>query len=140
MDGNIFKPEDAITEQILKARETKRAGKTDIVNIVSYAFTGIKHVEYVPTLGGDGKFHDVPVEWIEYKPVEKATEIAVKDIKVSRKTYFSEYTLNTKVKEFLESHSSKTVFRNGVIGMALIGSYIDKDDILFDSFFEKGHN
>lgn len=140
MDGNIFKPEDAITEQILKARETKRAGKTDIVNIVSYAFTGIKHVEYVPTLGGDGKFHDVPVEWIEYKPVEKATEIAVKDIKVSRKTYFSEYTSNTKVKEFLESHSLKTVFRNGVIGMALIGSYIDKDDILFDSFFEKGHN
>ena len=35
---------------------------------------------------------------------------------------------------------AKTVFRNGVIGMALIGSYIDKDDILFDSFFEKGHN
>ena len=33
----------------------------------------------VPVYGGDGNWHDVPVEWTEYLPVAHEREIAVEE-------------------------------------------------------------
>ena len=47
--------------------------------ITAYGFRGIKHTDYISKFGGDGHFHNVPVEWIEYKPVERTSEMIVSE-------------------------------------------------------------
>ena len=40
----------------------------------------IKRVEFVHVFGGDGRSHAVPVEWIEYIPVQAENTFSVGDL------------------------------------------------------------
>lgn len=40
----------------------------------------INRTEFVPVFGGDGRTHMVPVNWIEYAPVEADGEFSVTDL------------------------------------------------------------
>jgi hypothetical protein len=44
-------------------------GQTDETCITAYSYDIEKRVDFVPVYGGDGYFHDVPVEWDEYLPL-----------------------------------------------------------------------
>ncbi|MCQ2792202.1 MAG: hypothetical protein MJ208_01615, partial [Bacilli bacterium] len=41
----------------------------------------------VPTLGGDGRMHPVPVHWYDYTKLSKATPFIVQDLKNTRQEY-----------------------------------------------------
>ena len=69
------------TETILKADFLSRQGEEDKVDIIAHSFKAVKQIEYVPTLGGDGRMHPVPVVWYRYDPLEKVTPIIVGDTK-----------------------------------------------------------
>ena len=84
--SEIFSPDEAITDSILKTRLISVDGKTEKNEVHAYAFTAVKHVDFVSTLGGDGKFHQVPVEWLEYIPVEKKSEIFTQICSISDKS------------------------------------------------------
>ena len=45
--------------------------------IEAIGFSGIEHVDYVPVWGGDGRWHNVPVPWVEYSEVVRHTPVEV---------------------------------------------------------------
>lgn len=74
-----FEHKNCITHSILKAENIERNNGISHVAVTAYGFRGIKHTDYISKFGGDGHFHNVPVEWIEYKPVERTSEMIVSE-------------------------------------------------------------
>ena len=66
-------PDDCQTEIILKTQLMEKQSGVDKLMLTAYGFTTIEHLDYVSTLGGDGLFHNVPVRWLEYIPVQRQT-------------------------------------------------------------------
>ncbi len=62
---------------ILKSRFEKVNDTIDECIITAHSFQGIDRVTYVSVYGGDGRYHQVPVHWIEYLPIHKETPFAV---------------------------------------------------------------
>lgn len=69
------------TKNILKTKIVKKNLESDIVEITAYGYRTVARVDYVTELGDDGEYHSIPVEWIEYIPVEKTSTIEIKHIK-----------------------------------------------------------
>ena len=47
------------------------------MSVTAYGFRGEDRTDYVSVLGGDGDYHDVPVHWVEYLPVERTSRMSV---------------------------------------------------------------
>ncbi len=87
-DVNLFKhPSTRSNGVILKSVYQSNFEDSDIVNIDAYSFSGTERVTLVPVLGGDGRFHDVPVNWIEYNPIKKTTPFIVDNTGMSQQEY-----------------------------------------------------
>lgn len=86
-DPKVFAPEECKTDVILKAELIKKQGEADLVNIHAYGYDKIKHITLVPKLGGDGRWHDVPVEWYEYIECDKVTPMGIQNFNYTKKTY-----------------------------------------------------
>ena len=71
---------DSTTQAILKTSVISDEDGIDTLKVVAHSFKAVKHVDVIPTLGGDGRMHGVPVEWYEYIPLEKESQIAVASI------------------------------------------------------------
>ena len=48
-----------------------------IVSVLASGYRGIGRVTIIPLRGGDGRFHDVPVQWTEYVPVQRSSQMLV---------------------------------------------------------------
>ena len=59
-------------------------GREDVCEITAHSFKGTDRVQYVPTMGGDGRMHNVPVKWVEYSPISKTTQFIVSDTKKNK--------------------------------------------------------
>ena len=70
-------PKGGITQSIFKTAVLRRRDGVSDVEVTAHAFRGVKHVEHCSVFGGDGKWHDVPVEWTEYVPVERRSVMVV---------------------------------------------------------------
>ena len=83
--ANRYNPKDFAdpetdTQIILKTDYVSRNGEADKVKVTAHSFKAIKHTDLVPTLGGDGRMHGVPVTWYEYIPLKKDSFINVDEI------------------------------------------------------------
>ena len=58
------------TQAILKSTFVGSKDKVDETQITAYSYDIEKRVDIVTMMGGDGKQHDVPVEWDQYLPLE----------------------------------------------------------------------
>lgn len=58
------------TQAILKSTFINSEDKVDETCITAYSYDIEKRVDIVSVRGGDGHFHDVPVSWDEYIPLE----------------------------------------------------------------------
>lgn len=58
------------TQAILKSSFVKSKDNIDETCITAYSYDIEKRVDIVSVHGGDGHFHNVPVEWDEYLPLE----------------------------------------------------------------------
>lgn len=83
-DPKQFAPAECKTDVILKTELIKKDGKSDIVNVLAYGYDMIRHIDYIPKLGGDGRTHSVPVEWYEYVPLKKETPIQIQAVKETK--------------------------------------------------------
>ena len=79
LDKNYFMPVGANPSipLLLKEANSIRNDNTDTTSIHVSTYKTIERVDYVPTLGGDGHLHDVPVEWTEYIEIEDVKDIQV---------------------------------------------------------------
>lgn len=121
----VFMPEGSITQQILKIESRKKIGKSDLLNIRSYAYRGIEHVDFIPTKGGDGKWHNVPVKWIEYIPISKDTSLVVKEANKTNSEINSLVNSDT----FSEHvKASSFVSQRGLCAFVVNGFYGEEND------------
>lgn len=83
-DVGLLAPSNAATSSIMKTDIVSKQGENDKVSITAHAFKGVRKVDYVSRMGGDGFVHAVPVEWIEYTPVERTSYMEVKNYDTTR--------------------------------------------------------
>ncbi len=87
-DINLFKhPATYSQGVILKSTFEKEEENSDVCTITAYSFSGTERIAYVPTMGGDGHMHNVPVHWIEYNPISKTTPFVVSDTQGDKSQY-----------------------------------------------------
>lgn len=79
-DPSAFQHPSCITDCILKAEPCYNADGTTTVEVTAHGFGGIDRIEYVTTWGDDGRFHDVPVPYVEYYPLQQTTKILVREV------------------------------------------------------------
>ena len=77
---DFFKPLKGKTDCILKTFFDRKEKDADVVKVISHSHDMIKCVEFVHVFGGDGRSHAVPVEWIEYIPVQAENTFSVGDL------------------------------------------------------------
>ena len=80
---------EAVTENIRKTRFLDSTKNSDRFEITSYGYRTERRIEYVSKLGGDGGYHDVPVEWLEYLPVSRTTLAQVADTNMKFKEFIN---------------------------------------------------
>ncbi len=75
---NLFKhPATRSVGVILKSKFVRSNESVDECEITAHSFSGTDRVSYIRKYGGDGRWHDVPVKWIEYNPISQVTPFAV---------------------------------------------------------------
>lgn len=79
-DHSVFAHPDSDTDVILKAGNVVKEGKKDIVSISAHSFQKIEKIENVSKLGGDGRWHTIPVTYYEFEPLEQVTEIVTENV------------------------------------------------------------
>ena len=127
MNRNIFLPEGASTEQILKVKYKNTIKNADFFNVTSKAFKTINRVDYVPVMGGDGRLHNVPVPWIEYIPVSRNSVVSIRHFNGKEE----DFNNMNKSKDFINTYSlafsSPTRFKN-YLGFYDNGCYSYNED------------
>lgn len=76
-----FEPQNAATESILKSDFIQKNDSEDEVNITAHSFSAREMVDFIPVLGGDGNFHEVPVPWTLFEAIENIRKIKVDEAK-----------------------------------------------------------
>ena len=78
-DPEVFRHPKSITTNILKTASATRPDGDTVVSVTACGFRGVEHTEHISKYGGDGHWHDVPVRWIEYIPVERTSPFFVRE-------------------------------------------------------------
>lgn len=120
---SAFMHPDCKTDTILKAEFIKKEGKSDIVNIHSFGYDKIRHIDYIPVRGGDGYMHNVPVEWFEYIDVEMITPMGIQNVGVDNVDAASKY-----------DKASSIIGNNGIISQrGLFSSILNDGNLTWNS-------
>ncbi len=72
MDRDCVVHPDTKTPAILKSTFISSKDQIDETCITAYSYDIRKCLDFVPVLGGDGRIHDVAVEWDDYLPLEES--------------------------------------------------------------------
>lgn len=68
---------DTKTQAILKSSYVGASGNMDETSITAYSYDIFERVDMVSVHGGDGYFHDVPVHWDDYLPLEATASFCI---------------------------------------------------------------
>ncbi len=117
---SYFKPSECITPIILKSEFHQQRNNIHTVAMHAHGFKGIEHCDYVSKMGGDGRYHDVPVYWTEYVPVEKTTPFIVQTTDITRRQFF-ELAGTSEYAQFL----NKNVSNNAILVSRGLFSFIN---------------
>ena len=75
LGGYRLAHERTATNAIFKTEHLDKREEGDVVNVTAFSYAAVDRVDFIPVLGGDGNYHNVPVPWVEYIPLEKQTQI-----------------------------------------------------------------
>ena len=112
-----FRPAKAATRCILKTEVAERSDGKGRLKVTAHAFRGEERIEYVSKLGGDGKWHKVPVHWTEYLPVSRESHLPMCAAGTCDHLEFAEKLHTPEWKEKLGSlgaNGASAVFRRGL--------------------------
>lgn len=70
----------SVTRNILKTTARADDGAGQGVRVTAYGFRGIDRVDQVSVYGGDGRYHNVSVPWVEYREVSQGRDLFVSEI------------------------------------------------------------
>lgn len=72
-----FKHPACVTRSLLKTYATPAPDGSRNVQVTAYGYRAEQRTDYVSVWGGDGRMHDVPVNWTEYLPVQQTTPLSL---------------------------------------------------------------
>lgn len=127
-----FKHEKSVTRNILKTNVIAAGKDYDVLEVTAHGYEGIPRTDYVRVLGGDGHYHSVPVHWVEYLPVKKASRVVIKKTEgVSRREFINNKQNNDNWRKFIETHAgsaSAFILRKSLLAFILAKPYDDQTD------------
>ena len=74
-----FAHPSCITRSILKTQVVQRDDDESTIAVTAYGYRGEERVDCKEVYGGDGKWHEVPVHWIEYLPVQRTSNMCLSE-------------------------------------------------------------
>ena len=74
-----FMHPNCVTDCILKTEQLSSREGMQTIRVNAYGYEAVRRISYVSKYGGDGRWHDVPVEWDEYLPVTGSGEIYLQE-------------------------------------------------------------
>ena len=74
-----FKHPDCVTRSILKTTSRDGADGSQTVRVTASGYTSVERVDHVSVRGRDGRTHQVPVHWVEYLDVQRASNMVVRE-------------------------------------------------------------
>ncbi len=96
LGSDSFAHESSKTPVILKTSLNKKDGYTDVVNVSAFSYDTIDRITYIPVFGNDGRYHDVPVKWVEYIPLRKDSFMKLKAIDLKDHEFSDDFMRNEK--------------------------------------------
>ena len=72
-----FKHPSCVTRSILKTQVVQREGGESTIAVTAHGYRGVERVDYEEVYGGDGNWHEVPVPWTEYLPVQRTSNLCL---------------------------------------------------------------
>ena len=78
-DEDVFRHPASITRNILKTSSTVNPDGDTVVSVTACGFRGEPRTDYISKYGGDGYWHDVPVHWTEYFPVQRTSPFVIRE-------------------------------------------------------------
>lgn len=140
MDTSLFKHPDSCTDNIIKTKLLNSNNHFDRIEVSANGYKGINRVDYVSMRGGDGRWHNVPVPWVEYIPVEQQTEVVVKAVDNENHTNFYKSIQNNQgwqnfVTNFVRP-ASTTFYNSKIYAFIPSKNYTNNDDKNLTDFFK----
>ena len=120
---------------ILKVDEVSKQGKTDLTSVRASGFRTFAMVDYVPTMGGDGRMHNVPVPWTRYEEVTSETPMQVRHVCPDKGTFLESLRKNQGLQNFLSSLSYR--YERGLLARVGEGVSPSQEKALADLFDAK---
>jgi hypothetical protein len=77
MDDKEFVHPDSATDCILKGYLAKKMDHCDVLNVVAHTFSATDKTSYFTKMGGDGYSHTIPVDWVQYDPLERQVNVTM---------------------------------------------------------------
>ncbi len=118
--ANMFNPSvfaniETDTNVILKTNFLRKDNGSDIVSVKAESFRRDRKISYIPKLGGDGRMHNVPVEWYKYIPLEEEKDMVFTTVNGSRKEFLNNSN-DSRFKSFMNNFSDGIyTYRRGFI-------------------------
>lgn len=126
MGAEYFAHPDTKTNTIIKTHYDYSTNKTDTVTVNAYSYNAFDRVDYIPVYGGDGYYHDVPVNWVEYIPVSQTSSMRTKKLDVTD-DHFNEMKFKKEFGDVLNNHNAEAYgYGNGIISLKVTNSSEDE--------------
>ena len=74
-----FAHPNCITRSILKTQVVQRENGESTIAVTAHGYRGEDRIDYKEVYGGDGRWHDVPVPWTEYLPVQRTSNMCLSE-------------------------------------------------------------
>ena len=123
MNESEFKHPLSITRNILKTSVINSKDNYDKVEVTAFGYRGEQRVDYVSKLGGDGRTHTIPVEWVEYLPVENSKTVEIGVVAEEK-----EQTYQEKFRNMFENLKNRNVDEKDLFLMTTFIAHVIKDD------------
>ncbi len=72
-----FRHPSCVTRSLLKTSAADAPDGSRRVDVTAYGHRAVERTDYVSVWGGDGRMHDVPVNWTEYLPVQRTSPLSL---------------------------------------------------------------
>ncbi len=139
MDQSLFMPDkcDPSLPVMIKSVSARKNGKLDCVKVHTYSYKTTPKTDYVSVHGGDGRWHDVPVHWIQYDRIDGDNSFDIAYTGASRKDFNAKLKENNKLSDLVNS-SRAAFFGRGMFSFMLDDeTRNDINEILNETFEEK---
>ena len=108
-----FQHPDCVTPCIMKTSSAAQGDGSTLINVTAYGFRSERRMSYISKYGGDGSWHDVPVEWYEFLPVEGNGRIMMQEDETQNDTDMSQKQRMNHISDVLQK-SHLDVYRRHI--------------------------